>query len=162
MSNSIPIFWLYILIFCIRVFCSFSFFALSCFTSHLCCLVFAVFMSVFMLPIILLAALNSVTLLFLMQSLSPCIDASTHFQCWWDLFFHLLLAHTVCLCHLLTVKPCTSSSTFLSFGPFVWVPLLYFFKEWSWVPYKRDCSDVFILWWDFCYRIRFRKAFSFN
>ena len=48
----------------------------SCFSSHFCFLVFVVFLSILMLPV-LLAALINLSLLFLIWSLGPCIETST-------------------------------------------------------------------------------------
>ena len=48
-------------------------------------------------------------------------------QCWRVLFFHLFFIHIVCLCRLSHVRPCASSSAFLSSDPFVKILYYYYY-----------------------------------
>ena len=58
------------------------------------------------------------------------------------------------------VRPSASSSTFLSTGPFVWVPPLFILRMVRNIL-QSGLSRCLSLWWGFCYRDWFRKVFWF-
>ena len=102
-------------------------------------------------------AVTSLPFAFLIKaSSSPHIDASTLS---WMLASPLpssFLSFTYNLCHLLDVKHCVSSSTFLSTGPFVLVLPL---PTLGMVPsiLQREQSMCLSFWWNFCRRVGFKK-----
>ena len=93
----------------------------SCFSSHLCFLVFVVFLLVHMLMLLFLAAVISLSLLFCVYSSSAWIVESTQSSM---LTRPPFLRRIVCLCRSSGVAPCALSSVSLFFGPSVVVPLL--------------------------------------
>ena len=109
-----------------------------------------------MLALLLLAVVNSLSLLFLMESLYCCFHAVFNASESSSYFF----LDTYCYYHLSGVKPCASSSAFLSTDPFVWIPLLSILRM---VPsiLQRRLPRCLSFWWCFCSRAWSRKAFSF-
>ena len=90
-----------------------------CFSYHFFFLVF-VHLFFLMLSALLLTAVISLSLLFLILSSSPRINAATLSSMLVCLLPPSFLA-IYNLCHLSDIKPCASSSTFLSSDSFVWV-----------------------------------------
>ena len=82
-----------------------------------------------------------------------------YFQCWWVLLLFLFLALIVSPYHLSDVTPCAKSSVFLSFGLFIWVPLLSSLRMVLSIL-QGELLRCLSLWWDFCCRVCFR-VFSF-
>ena len=119
-------------------------YTLICFSFHFCFLVFVVFLFVLMMPVLLLAAVISLILLFIMLSSSLYIDASTQSSI---LASHLLYFLDTCVCHLSLVRPSSLSSlfSFLSCPGYLTKGL-----PWS-----------LSLCWDFYCRASFQGAFSF-
>ena len=62
------------------------------------------------------------------------------------------LTRIVCLCYLPNVRPCVSSSTFLSSGPFVWIPPLSILGIVPSILQVGLPRYLFILW-DLCNRV---------
>ena len=76
----------------------------SCFSFYFCFLVYVVYLSVYMLPSQQLIGVISLSLLFLLLPLSPCIDASTQSSVLANALPPFL--DTFILCHFAEVTPC--------------------------------------------------------
>ena len=118
----------------------------SCFSSHFCFQVFVV-LFVLMLSVLLFAAVIRLCTFWC----SPRVVVLMHLcnlQYWQVFFLHIFLTYIVCLYHPSDVRPCALSSTFLSFGLFVRVPLLSILRIVTCILQERLLRCLFI-WWDF-------------
>ena len=87
---------------------------LRCFSFHFSFLVFIFVVFLLMLSVLLLVTIISL-FFFCYFWCSPRVLVLIHLrnlQCNRIFFLPLFLTHIVCLCHLLDVQPCASSSTF--------------------------------------------------
>ena len=67
----------------------------------------------------------------------------------------LFMKHKFCQCHFSGVRHCTSSSTYLFYGPYIGVPFFHLKKGPEY--YTRETTQAVILW----IRVRFQGAFLF-
>ena len=102
----------------------------SCFSFYFCFLAFVAFLFGLTLPYMLLAAvINYCLYVYLFGGVvlffgggSFClviILLRLHSAWYWRFLYLLFLTHIICQCHLFCVRPCVSSSIFLSLGWFV-------------------------------------------
>ena len=147
---SFPFVW-YFVIFPLKY--SYSCFSFCCF--FLSCIAF---LFVLVVSELLLTAVISLSLLFLMHSSSLLNDASTQSSMLANIFHLLFLTHKIC--HFSDIRPCASSTTFLSSGSVFGVPPLSILKKVLSILLGGQPRWLSI-WWYFCCRNWSPEVFSF-
>ena len=132
----------------------------NCFYSHSCLLIIVVPL-IFVLLVLFLVAVISLSLLFLYSLRVVLSMYQRYLQCWEVLFLLLFLIHIVCPYHLLDVRPDTSSLVFSFSCPFVEVLPSFTLRM---VPsiLRQGQLSCLSLWWNFCNVVWFQVVSSFS